>query len=451
MSVLARLWRLRRRRPLSVALAVAVLAFFLAYPFLDWYLRSMKVAGAPGLEKVTPFTFNDFSAFTGAVDKWYAGESIYTKRNGSYHGSYLYPPAYLFMFVPFYELQSVTLTTFLPFADGGFEGGAIAWELASMGVLWVGLQLVVDELGYDLAAYERVGLLWLLFGFQPLLFSFKWGQTGAFQGAMLCFAYVGLARGGPGLGTDGRVSRVASGAFTTVASGMKPFYATSGAHLLRNRERLAGAALGGVGLAVLSLVVGIDQVFGYWDVVTWGKGWTGNPRPPWFWGPTYYRPLYVLEATSRELGMLVRAVGVLGVIALTLAARSAPAERETFALGVAAIPFFAPTAYTYDFAALLVAVVVLLAVELDRDGRPWLPVLAVWLLGLQAYGVKYLVDYLPSAVPAHDWVVRNLVPVLQPGLWGNLILLGLAGYRVAGHLRGGRSERTTPPDDGTAN
>jgi hypothetical protein len=442
MSVLARLWRHRRRRPLTVAVSVGVLAFLLAYPLFDWWLRASKVAGMAGLERVTPFTFNDFSAFTGAVDNWYAGESIYTKENGSYHGSYLYPPAYVFLFVPFFELQGAELLTALPFADGGFEGGAMAWELFSIGVLWVGLQFVVDELGYRLAAFERVGLLWLLFGFQPLLFSFKWGQTGAFQAGLLCFAFVGLARGQP-RATGGRAARLASGALTTIASGMKPFYATSGAHLLRNRDRFLGAVAGGVGLAVVSLVVGVDQVLGYWDVLTWGKGWTGDPRPPWFWGPTYYRPLYVFESLSRELGLLVRAVGVGGIVALVLAARSYPAERETFALGVAAIPTFAPTAYTYDFAALLVAAVVLIAVELDRDGRPWLPVLAVGLLGLQAYGLKYVVDHLPGFVPAREWVVLNLAPVLQPGLWGNLILLGLAASGVVGHLRGRRDDEGT--------
>jgi alpha-1,2-mannosyltransferase len=441
MSVLARLWRFRHRRPRTVALSVVVLAFFLAYPLFDWYLRGAKVAGTPGFARVTPFTFNDFGAFGTAVDNWYAGDPIYTETNGSYRGGYLYPPAYVLLFVPFYEAQFVDVVSRLPFADFGFEAGAITWGLFALGVLWVGLQLVVDELGYRLAPYERVGLLWLLVGFQPVLFSFKWGQTAAFQAGLLCLAFVGLR----GRGVDGgRTARIVSGALTTLASAMKPFYATSGAHLLRNRDRLLGAFAGICGLVGLSLVVGVDELVRYWDVLTWGKGWGGELRPPWQWGPTYYRPLYAVESFSTELGLLVRAGAVAAIVALALRARSAPAGRETFAMGVAAIPLLAPTAYTYDLGALLVVVVVLIAVELDREGYPWLPVLAVWLLGSQAYGLKYLVDHLPAFVPAREWVIHNLVPVLQPGLWGNLILLGLAAHRVR-DLRGRTAARPGEP------
>jgi hypothetical protein len=66
------------------------------------------------------------------------------------------------------------------------------------------------------------------------------------------------------------------------------------------------------------------------------------------------------------------------------------------------------------------------------------------LLGSQAYGLKYLVDHLPAFVPAREWVIHNLVPVLQPGLWGNLILLGLAAHRVR-DLRGRTAARPGEP------
>jgi len=450
MSILARLWAARKRRPLTVALSVFVLAFFLAYPFFDWYVRSLFAANVSGFGRVTPFTFNDFSAFTTAVDNWYAGDPIYTKRDGGYHGSYLYPPPYLLLFVPFFELQQATLLQGIPFADGGFEAAAMAQELAFLCLLWLGLQFVVEEPGYELASYERIGLLWLLFGFQPVLFSFKWGQTAAFQAGVLSFAFVALSWGerGDGDGDDpdgrgrtrARAWRIVSGALTTVASGMKLFYATSGAHLLADRDRFLGAIAGLVGFGAVSLVVfGPGHTFTYWDVLLWGKGWGTEPIPPWLWGPTYYRPFYVVASRSPELAIVARVVGLVVVIALSLLARNAPADRETFALGVAAIPFFAPTAYTYDYAVLLPAVVILLAVELERDrGRPWLPVLAVWLLGVQAYGLKFMVDHLPAFLPAREAIV-GLTPVLQPGLWGNLILLGLAAYRVSEHAAGPRT------------
>jgi hypothetical protein len=444
MSVLARLWALRDRRPVFVAVAVVVLAFLLAYPFFDWYVRSLRVAGVAGFERVTPFTFNDYSAFGGAVERFYAGDLVYWQKDGSYHGSFLYPPAYVLLFVPFYEAGASTLFASLPFADGGFQAGAISWELATTLLLWVALQLLARELGADLAAYERVGLLWLLFGFQPLLYSFKWTQTAAFQTALLALAYVGLSRGrtgdGPGGDGDGgsRLHRVASGAATTVASGMKPFYAASGAHLLRDRDRFVGAIAAGVGILVVSLWVGVDQLLTYFEVLTWGKGWSQAPRGPWeFWLPTYYYPLHSVANLSTTLALAVRALGVVAIVALVWVARRAPAGRETFALGVAAVPLLGPTVHVYDLAALLPAALVLLAVEFDRPGggRPALVVGSVGLLGAQAYGLKLLVDSLPTVVVG-DWAVHtvHLTSVLQPGLWGNLLLVGLAAYRVAEHV-----------------
>lgn len=422
MSVLRRLWALRDDRPRLVYGTLAVGAFFAVYPALDWWLRSGGVAG--------PFEYFDWGALSGGVVRWYRGETVYWKRGDvGYHGSYLYPPVYLLAFLPFYELQRTGALTWVPIAETAFDVGAVAWNTVTVGLLWVGLQLVIAECGLRLRLYERALLAWLLLGFQPLLYSMKLGQASAFLAATFCFAFVAMERCGAG---DDRRSRFASGALTAVGSGMKPFYATSGAHLLRDRDRLTGAVVGVLVVVAVSVgVFGVGNHLAYLDVLAWGKGWGTDPAPPWLWHAGYYRPLYVLADVSPYLSMAVRAAGLLAIVAVSLLARSADADRETFALGLVAIPFFAPQAYTHDYVALLPAVVVLLAVEFAReDGRPLLPVLALWLLNVQAYGIKLVVHHLPAGVPFAESLVQA-TPFLQPGLWGNLILLGLAGYRVA--------------------
>lgn len=36
----------------------------------------------------------------------------------------------------------------------------MAWNLISLGLLWLGLEAVIDALGYTLRWWERIALLW---------------------------------------------------------------------------------------------------------------------------------------------------------------------------------------------------------------------------------------------------------------------------------------------------
>ena len=442
MSLLSRLWALRDDRPLFVAVSVVALAYFAAWPFLDWTLRSIGVAPS--------FTYWDWGALSGGVVHWYAGEVVYRSGEWGYHGSYLYPPVYLLLFAPFVELQQVDALTLLPFASGGFQVGATLWLLCSMLLLWIGLQSAVTALGCRLDPSDRFLLLWPLLGFQPLLYSVKMGQTSVFLAGVLCLAFVAHERGrrpqdegeaasdqGAGRGDAARrASRFASGALTVLASAMKPFYAVSGAHLLRDRDRLLGAVGAFVALAAFSLAVfGPDLHAAFVEVLRWGKGWGGVPNPPWLWHAGYYQPFYSVADLTPTLPLVLRGFGAVGIVVLSLAARETGADRETFALGIAAIPLLAPQPTTLSFVVLLPAAVVLLALEFERgrQGRPWLPVLALWLVNVHAYGLKLIVNHLPAWLPFQDVLVQAS-PVLQAGAWGNLILVGLAAYRVAEHV-----------------
>jgi hypothetical protein len=211
---------------------------------------------------------------------------------------------------------------------------------------------------------------------------------------------------------------------------MKLHYAPSGAHLLRDRRRLLGALATAAVVVVTSVAVfGVQVHLNYLDVLTWGKGWGTSARSPELWMPAYYRPLYVLGSLS----LPVRVLGILAVIAVSLAARGAtdPTTRwATFALGVATVPILAPKAYTQDLVILLLPTVILLGLELRREGgRPWIPVLALLFVHTHSFGLWLLV-HPPSWLPGGA-ALTDVAGWLQPGLWGTLLLVGLAGTHVA--------------------
>lgn len=402
MSALAALWSLRERRPRFVALAALTLAALLAYPAVDWWLRSAGVA--------PQFRFWDFGAYGGAVVRWHAGDPLYLRTDdGGFHGSYLYPPVALLLFVPFAALTD-------PLAQ------RLAWVTVTTGLLWVGLQRVVTALGGDLAWWERGLFLWAMLGFQPLLLAVKMGQTAPFQAAALSFALVCLLR-------DDRAGGVASGALTALVGVVKLPYAPAGAHLLRDRTRFAGALLAGGGLVVFSLALfGVETHQTYLDVLRWGFEQGGDARSPALWMEAYFRPLAWLPAP--QVGRVLASLAIAGA-----AVAHAGPDREVFALGVAAVPLLAPLSYTYYLVALLPAAVVLLAGELERGDRgyPTVPVVAVLAAHLHAYGLKFLVDVLPRVVPGWS-TLRPVYPLLQPGLWGCALLVGLAAVRVGEHV-----------------
>ncbi len=442
MGLLRSLYRARRVRPRLVAAAAVVLAVTLAYPVADAYLRGLR-ASTDAYRWVSPFHFNDFRAYASAIAKWSAGEPIYWRNpSGGFFATYLYPPPYLLVFLPFVWLGRLLPHAVVPFAADATEVAAVLFQVVSVLALWVGLQAVARVEGVALAWYERLLGLWLLVGFQPLLFSAKLGQVSALVAAGFCAAYVTMERGvtdarrgrtRPTTAAGGRLrllSALASGAVTTVTSGIKLYYATAGAHLLRDRRRFLGAVVAALGTVVLSLVVfGVENHRGFLEVLAWGKGWGDQPRPIYLWNPGRYEPLYVLGRTLPSLAAALKAALALVVAVVAYLARAAPVRRETFALGLAVYPLAAPQAYAQDLVALLVVAAVLVAVEFDRGdrGRPWLPVAAVALLAVHSHGLLALLRL-------HEALGLDLLAVvalLQPGLWGNLLLFGLALSRVA--------------------
>lgn len=415
MSMLSALWARRRDRPLFVAVTLGTLAVLLVYPVVDLWLRAETAFAEE-------FVFRDFTAYERAVERWQAGESIYRRRaDGGFWGTYLYPPVAILLFLPFVSLFD-------------HRTAPMVWLGVSALLLWVGLQALVSELGYDLRVYERVGLAWLIAGFHPVILGAKLGQTALFTTALLSFAAAAMIRGergesrtdGPPRSKRGALWSYASGAFTAVVGIVKFAYAPVGAHLLRSRERMAGALLTVPPVAWASIrFFGLEAHRTYVAVLQWGVGkGSGGARSPTLWLPPYYKPLSWFPASQA-----LRALACLAVIGLAVLA-AARARRLVFALGVTAFPLLTPQTYVYYLAALLPAAVILLAEEVERDGRPVLVVAGVLLAHGQSYGLKFLVHNVPDAVPAFEALEPHYL-LLQPGLWGNALLFGLAAVRVA--------------------
>jgi alpha-1,2-mannosyltransferase len=411
MSALEALHRCREARPRFTAVAVATLAVLLAWPVVDWWLRGIGVA--------PQFRFWDFGAYGNVVERWQAGEALYQRNeDGGFHGSYLYPPFSVLLFVPFVEWFDYDVTRLL-------------WSAFSVGLLWVGLQALVAALGRSLSVPERLLGLLVLVGFQPFLLGVKMGQTVGVTGGLLALAGAGIVTDTAGRRFRGAWATLA-GAATAAVGLLKLPFAPAGAHLLRSRRRFAAAVGAGLLLVAVSLAVfGLDSHRLYLDVLAWGVGRGGGARNPALWLPPYYKPLSWLPGS-----ILLRFVG--SAIVAGYAVLAVDADREVFALGVAAIPLLAPLAYTYYFTAVLPAVVVLLAVEFDHPrGRPTVPLVGLLLLQFHSYGLKLIVDIVPQYLPAFG-ALRPAYFLFQPGLWGCLVLVGLAAVRTA--------ERVETPD-----
>lgn len=420
MAALRGLWARRRRRPRFVAGSLLVLGFLLSYPALHWWLHSVGVAG--GLE------YYDLGAYRVAVENWQAGEPLYVPADdGGYHGSYLYPPVWVLLF--------------WPLSKTAFETAGHVWNAASLGLLWIGLQAAVAAYGLQLAWYERGLLLWAIVGFYPVIISVRLAQVSVYLAGLLAVALAALVYAER---HDSARAQYASGVATALGGTMKLTYAPTGTPLLADRRRLVGAVVTGLALLAVSLAVfGVDAHRAYLDVLAWGKDWGIDPRHPRAWGPAYYRPLWILgtiDVLEGRLGLVVRLSLAAGIAALAVLAADRDVDAEVFAMGVAAVPLVAPRAYSQDLAVFLPVVVVLLATELRRppgDGRPLVPVVGLWLAAVHAYGLYAMVEVLPGRVPGGD-LVAEASPLLQPGLWAAVLLLGLAAWRVGAAVRANR-------------
>lgn len=390
----------RRHPRFGVVFVITILALA-CWPVVYWYLLRAGLASG--------FHHGDFGAYYLTVLDWQAGEALYEEP---YFGGWLYPPVYVLGFYPLVEQFT-------------FDTAALVWVIGSVLALWFALQLLIAAHGTRLWWWERLGMLWLVVGFHPVLYGMRLGQASMALAAIVTLAFAAMVVGER---TNRSGVRLVSGGLTAVGGTVKLFYAPVGAHLLLDRVRFIGAVLTGLGLGAVSIAVfGFETNLAYLDVLAWGEDWGQGPLPPTRWIPGYYRPFYVVA----DISLFIRAVVLGGIVALLIWTRHTDGDREAFTLGIVSIPLLAPQVSTHDFAVVLAGIVALCYLEFEHDRRPTIPLLALLLLHIQAYGTRVFVS-LPDALPGASLLAEG-APILQPGLYGNVLLIGLAAYRLYEH------------------
>ena len=365
------------------------------------------------------FSRTDFWVYWSTAGDWLDGESIYDPADP--FGGYLYPPIYLLFFTPF----AMFLTL-----DGGYQ----LWMVLSIGGLWIAMQALIVTYVPTLNRLERIviaiGSLSLLFCFHPVWYGMRLGQVTISAAALVTIAVVAMERQ-----ASGAIHGAISGILTAVVGTVKLFYAPVGAHLLLSPLRFAWALLAGVLLLSGSLLIfGMEVHLNYLEVLRWGEDWGEEPsHPASGWIPGYYRPFYYLGHahlgdTGLPLSLLPRLIIVIGIISLAMWVRNEPADREIFALGIVAIPLLSPQISVHDFALLIPSFIMLTYIEVRRGGYPWIPIFAILLIHWQAYATFALAN-------APEWVmlagvISTWSPLLQPGVYANFLLVGLAAGRA---------------------
>lgn len=468
---------LRAQRPALFWLCLLTGAALLVFPIavgIGWAMGWTRFGGVDfkayylaGLRARHGVPLYDHGAFVDRVPKPFARR-------------FLYPPAVAFLFVPFTYLQPAL--------------GRFAWIAGQIGVLWLGVLALVRGYDLDLSPAEAGLLLWAVLGFQPVTRVTRTANISALLAGLLCFAaaatiaegavadgalgetrnsrdvgtskpdgrsflggafgrsFLGGASGRSFLGgTSGRSFLGGSsgrpylgGALTALAAVPKPFVAPAGAHLLRDRRRLAGAAVALAGVVLVGLLAfGVDAHREYLDVLRRGKGWGGGGG----FGelPRKYQPLF--QFPGLQLPVQGALLGGAAVTALAGGAARAVGRGRfgrrslddvVFALGVVAVPLVAPAANSLTLAVAVPGLLVALIVEWRRGGRPGLVVLSILLVHANHYVLRLFYLYGPTHAEYLPWKRAGAtLLVLQPATLGLLLVFGLLTWRVWTGIRPG--------------
>lgn len=432
---------LRAQRPALFWLCLLTGAALLVFPIavgIGWAMGWTRFGGVDfkayylaGLRARHGLPLYDHGAFVDRVPKPFARR-------------FLYPPAVAFLFVPFTHLQPAL--------------GRFVWIVGQIGVLWLGVLALVRGYDLDLSPAEVGLLLWAVLGFQPVTRVTRTANISALLAGLLCFAAAAtIAEGAVADGalgdirtsrdvgttkTDGR--SFLGGALTALAAVPKPFVAPAGAHLLRDRRRLAGAAVALAGVVLVGvLAFGVDAHREYLDVLRQGKGWGGGGG----FGelPRKYQPFF--QFPGLQLPVQGALLGGAAVTALAAGAARAVGRGRfgyrslddvVFALGVVAVPLVAPAANSLTLAVAVPGLLVALIVEWRRGGRPGLVVLAILLVHANHYVLRLFYLYGPTHAGYLPWKrVGATLLVVQPATLGLLLVFGLLTWRVWSGIRPG--------------
>lgn len=353
---------------------------------------------------------NDFGAYYNAAVRWLHSAPLYqtTQEVSTLEAQisgdmpYLYPPIFVLIFVPF---------TFLPPVISG-----VVWNLTTLMFLIWSVSKLVSTFEVDIHRNERLLLYLAVASFAPTITWMKLGQVSGLVAGLLCLSGATLRSNRHEL----------SGVLTTLGSIVKPFYATSGAHLLRQRRRFISAVITCTGIILLGLLIfGIDTHLEYVGVLREGKGWETAVGPS-DWNATHFNPFHILG----PLEHLLRAIIILGTAGLALYSNKTETPIEyIFALGVSIIPFAGPTTNTLVLSAVIPAILMVSLYELENGEQfPKILAFSALLIHIHPYTIEFLSKFGPQIYPPLK-ILTPVIPLLQPALYGMVLLVGYLAYR----------------------
>jgi hypothetical protein len=353
---------------------------------------------------------NDFGAYYNAADRWLHDAPLYLTTQEvqklsaqiSADMPYLYPPIFVLMFVPFALLPVIT--------------AGIVFDLLSLTFLIWSVAKLLCTFELEISRKNRILLYFVVISFGPTVTWMKLGQVSGLLAGFLCLSGATLRSNQHGL----------SGIFTTIGSIIKPFYAPSGAHLLRHQRRLFSAVMTGAGIVALSLFIfGIDAHLEYIRVLEGGKGWE-TAADPGNWHATHFNPFYILG----PLKHLPRAIIVLAVAGLALYSNRTDTPIEyIFALGISIVPLAAPTTNTLALNAVIPSILIVGFYELENGEKfPILLAVSALLIHIHPYTVDILSKFGPNIYEPLG-MIAPVIPLLQPALYGMLLLVGYLIHR----------------------
>jgi hypothetical protein len=291
----------------------------------------------------------------------------------------------------------------------------IIWNVLTLSFLIWSVYELLSTFDMDLDRKTQLLLYWIIASFSPTIMWMKLGQISGLLTAFLCLSGARLRSEDHEL----------SGLFTVLGSAVKPFYATSGAHLLRNKRRFLSAFLAGAGiLSIGILIFGVDPHLEYIDVLKEGKGWGLSNEPDW--NNNSFNPFYILG----PLKHLPRVILVLGTAGLAVYSNKTEIPIEyIFALGVGVIPLAGPTTNVFALTATIPAILIVGFYEMEIQGEfPKILGISALLIHIHPYTIEFLGKFGPQIYPPLE-VVTPIIPLLQPALYGMALLVGYLVYR----------------------
>lgn len=384
----------------------AVVTLLLYIPF-NIFIEVFNISYGPRL--------TDFDTYYHSAHRLRNGGSIYADTVAPDGSSrrFVYPPVAILIFLPF---------SFFPFTIAG-----ILWNVFSVLVFSIGMVKLLKELLYnsnmEFSKTHYIIAISSAIAFSPMVNWIKAGQASGIVAGGLCLSVAYLLE-------NERTSNVLPAFYASVLipviCSIKPYYAPSGGHLLQDIKRLAYGIFGGAIIFTLSLLLlGVDTHIKYINVIQSGQSNLVFTTPPSQWNAGIYAPLHIFG----ELAISIRIILILATIATILVLTYYDYEQLEIALiGIAIIPIATPTRVDGLVALIPVYIVILIHYWENRLLRAS-TFISILLVHIHPYTIELLSKIGPHYIPAFD-TISPIIPLLQPALWGHLLLIALVIYII---------------------